>query len=68
MKSLHGTNLSACFHRLVDLLIESLPIIERTDLQKFEQGVELLDIILPVINVDNDQCLISPRTLTWVCQ
>lgn len=35
------------FDRDVDLLIERLPIIERTDTQKLQERVELLNIVLP---------------------
>jgi len=43
----HGADLPACFHRLIDLLIERLPIVERTDLQELEQRVQLLHTVLP---------------------
>jgi hypothetical protein len=48
VESFHGPDLPASFHRLVDLLIERLPIIERTNLQELDQGVEFLDTVLPI--------------------
>jgi len=46
VQPLHGTDLPAGLHGLVDL-VERLPVVEGTDLQELEQRVKLLDAVLP---------------------
>ena len=48
VQPLHSADLPAGLHGLVDLLVERLPVVEGTDLQELEQGVQLLDTVLPI--------------------
>ena len=47
VQPLHGADLPAGLHGLVDLLVERLPVVEGTDLQELEQRVQLFDAVLP---------------------
>ena len=47
LQTLHRAHRTATLNRLVDLFVERLPIIEWSDTEELDKGVEFFDIILP---------------------
>lgn len=47
MQTFHSPDWATTLDRLVDLLIERLPVTEWFDTEELEKGIEFLDIILP---------------------
>lgn len=49
MQSFHGAHLPPRFYRVSNLFVERRPVIEGSNLQEFDERVELLDTVLPAI-------------------
>ena len=61
MQTFHRANRTTTLDRLVDLLIERLPVIKWLDTEKLEKGIELFDVILPEMRAKITRVCIGRR-------